>query len=149
MKKIPVKYQFLGGIIIFLILIVILQIITPKKVISPLETPPVITPTTIITPAARYTEPSANWNTQIENDLKQYEKSNKARVDKALSGIRLNSPILQPDFTIEYSYRTATYTFTLKESAENGKQQALLWLKNIGVSSEDLLLIKVNWVTEP
>lgn len=148
MIKIQKKYQFLGGIIIVIILAIILQIITPKKVIPPTEILPTATPTSIITPT-KYTEPSANWNSQILNDLKQYKKTDKSRVDQALSSVRLKSPITQPNFTVEYSYHTATYTFILKEPVENSKQEALLWLKNLGISEKDLQLIQVDWVTAP
>ncbi len=150
MIKISKKYQIIGAIILVVIAFTLDQLISSKKIITSVETAPFATPSgKIITPSIDYIEASPNWNAQIQNDLKTYKKSDKARIDQTLSVVRLNSPITQSDFTIEYSYGTATYTITLKQPADNSQKEALAWLRDLGISSDDLKTLKVNWVTAP
>lgn len=148
MTKIPKKYLVIGGIIL-IILFIIVQLLTPKKISPLINTPPLATPSATITPRVNYTESTKEWNDFIKKDLEKYNKTDKARIDQTLSVVRLKSPIIQTDFTVEYSYRTATYTITLKQPADASKQNALLWLKNLGISSEDLKTVRVDWVTAP
>lgn len=132
-----------------LIIIVIINLLTlPQKTPLPVVTVPAPTPS-IENTFVKYVQYPATLNQQTDAELKDYEKSDRHRIDSALSSVRLNSPITQPDFTVDYNYSTATYTITLKQPADISKNKALLWLKNIGISESDLDSVRISWTIEP
>jgi hypothetical protein len=154
MIKIKKKYQLFGAIILCVSLIIISLLITPKNQTQFTSETSYTTPNTEITTSQENlqenpVESTATWNQQFNDSLAKYEKTDKARIDQTLSPIRLKSPIAQDGFTVEYNYANATYTFNLQQPEETNKEKALIWLKSLGISQDDLKLIRVKWVTAP
>jgi len=149
MLKINKKYQIIGGIIL-LAIIIVSQIIYSKKPQKQTVDESTIISTDTKTntfPRTNPYESSEVWNRMIEEDLNKYLKTDKARIDETLSQVRLNSPIIKDTFTIEFSYVTSTYTISVKEPAVQSQQDALNWLKSLGISLSDLNYINVIWIT--
>lgn len=126
LKNIPRKYIIIVGVILIAIFVLIAQLISPKKT-NIGETVPLATPSATVTlPPANPVEETIQWNREFDQTLQQYEKTDKARVDQSLAVIRLNTPVVQDGFKVDYNYKNATYTFTLKSPAATNKQKALV-----------------------
>lgn len=143
------KYLILGIIIVIIVIAIFVQ-----TAISPNTSQPIVpqTPTpsqTIITPEVNFAESTVEWNSAIQKDLEEYKKTDKPRIDEALAVVRMNSPVTQPNFFVEYSYRTATYTIYLQQPEEESKASALLWFASLGVSEKDLESLRLEWITQP
>lgn len=146
------KYQILGGIFFIIIIILIIQIIessTLSKEVTK-SIPDISTPSaSIVLPPINPVESTEEWNTQFNKSLEEYSKTDKARIDKNLSYIRKNSPIIETGFQIEYDYSNATYTFTIDTPVKENRENLLSWLNYFDISEKDLEFVRVEWITAP
>ncbi len=146
------KYQILGGILLIVILFLIIQIIDSislsKKITKSI--PEISTPSaSIVLPPINPVESTEEWNTQFKKNLEDYSKTDKARIDKNLSFIRKNSPIIETGFQIEYDYSNATYTITIETPVKENRENLFSWLNYFDISEKDLEFVRVDWITAP
>ena len=90
---------------------------------------------------------SDEWKQAYDQGLQEYEQQRNDTAEEALSYIRQNSPIKQPNFTIEYSYKNNTYTISLFTTPyPNTKQQVITWFQNQGIPSSILDTLRLQWL---
>jgi hypothetical protein len=119
--------------------------ITPETTFLP-ETPYTVSINTSPPYAFSFTtqtamENSPGWNDASAKAFEQYQQKN-ASQDAALADIRTHAPIVQPGFTITYSYANNTYAVTLRAPYDQNKSAFLGWIKQKGVSDTSTLRIK-------
>lgn len=85
------------------------------------------------------------WNDLYNAAQQQYTQTYGSQ-DEALTAIRTKTPIKEPGFQVDYSYRNNTYTVTLSAPYESNKAAFLSWIKQKGVS--DLSVVRIVYVNK-
>jgi hypothetical protein len=165
-KKLSLKKWLIIGVIILVTLTILSSTSSTKQpinlepIISPTTTPnnqnntaqiPNTTSSTVsaspIVIDYNPVEATKAWNDAFNKSLSDYEKTDRHRIDTALAQVRQQSPIVQDGFTIDYSYKTSTYTISVSEPFAENKQKSIYWLAGFGITEKDFSLIRIKWVT--
>lgn len=83
------------------------------------------------------------WNERFDKAFELYLEEHQEQ-DEGLAYLRKNSPIKQPNFSIDYSYANNTYTVTLSPPHEQSKDEFISWIYEKGV--KDLSTVRIDYV---
>jgi len=141
------KNLLILGLILCVILYFVGQLLGSHKVTVTVPIPPTVT----TSPSATVldTNPVENtpeWNATFQKEMTNYEGSRNQTADAALSQIRLAAPVTYLGNTVDYSYKTATYTITLVSPYLENQNKVLSWFDKQGVNQNIIKTLRINWV---
>ncbi len=124
-------------------------LISPKSVFKPLTTYQITVNTSPPFSLRFETEQAENntpgWNALFDATQKQYLQTYGSQ-DEALTEIRTKTPINEPGFQINYSYKNNTFTVNLLAPYESNKTAFLQWIKQKGVT--DLSTVRIVYTNK-
>jgi len=85
------------------------------------------------------------WNEDFNAALDEAKKINGAQ-DSALYAIRKAVPVTQAAFTINYSYKTDTYTVSLRQPYTQSKASFVDWMNKAGITN--LSIVSITYVNQ-